>query len=158
MRISFASVLRYFLALRRAVAGAIAISPNTVLRIRERGPGLIDIGRCRRTDGKDKTSVGPLFLRNASFIRAISASLIRQTVISASPRLSSPLTRLTNSFSDSRSNRTARWRLRIISAEFLWRAPVLLVSPALSRAPRACCFQRTGGSVLVLPRTLHTRG
>jgi hypothetical protein len=108
MRISFASVLRYFLALRRAIAGEIAISPKTLLRIRDGSPRLIDIGRCRRTDGKDKTSVDPLFLRNASFIRVISESLIKQTVISASPRLSSSLTRLTNSFSDSRSNRTAR--------------------------------------------------
>jgi len=108
MRISFASVLRYFLALRRAIAGAIAISPKTVLPTRERGLGVIDIGRCRRTDGKDKTSVDPLFLRNASFIRAISVSLIRQTVISASPRFSSSRTRLTNSVSDSRSNRTVR--------------------------------------------------
>src|SRR5712692_215283 len=111
--------------------------------------------RRRRTSmGKESTSVGPFFLRNVSFIRAISASLTRQTVRPVFSNPSSFFARQRNDSSGGRARRTARWRFRIILFVFLF----LVVCRFLSLAFPFChspCFRRAAGE---LHHTLHTRG
>src|SRR5271155_979969 len=70
--------------------------------------------------GKDSTSVGPFFLRKASFIRAISASLTKQIVTSESRRSSPSNTLCEKTSRGRRATRTARWRFRIMPADFLY--------------------------------------
>src|SRR5713226_1969210 len=65
--------------------------------------------------GKESTSVGPFFLRNVSFNRAISASLTKQTVTPALGIPNSSCTRRRNDSSGRRARRTARWRLLTVS-------------------------------------------
>src|SRR2546425_1389740 len=77
-------------------------------------------GLRRAAEGNESTSVGPFFFRNVSFIRAISASLTRQTVTPASSKPSSFFTRRRNDSSGRRARRTARWRFTIILAGFLY--------------------------------------
>src|SRR2546429_8184849 len=111
-------------------------------------------GHRRANVGKESTSVGPFFLRNVSFIRAISASLTRQTVRPTSSSPSSFFTWRRNDSSGRRTRRTARWRFRIILVAFLF----LVLYWILSLAFRLClwrCSHRAAGE---LHHTLHRRG
>src|SRR5437016_2296244 len=111
-------------------------------------------GLRRTTVGKESTSVGPFFMRNVSFIRAISASLTRQTVRPASSSPSSVFTWRRNDSSGRRTRRTARWRFTIILVAFLF-----LVLYGILSLPfllcRSRCFRRAG---VELHHTLHRRG
>src|SRR3989440_3339275 len=108
----------------------------------------------RATMGKESTSVGPFFLRNVSFIRAISASLTRQTVRPTSSSPSSFFTWRRNDSSGRRTRRTARWRFRIILVAFLFLVLYWILSLAF-RLCRSRCFRRAG---VALHHTLHRRG
>src|ERR1700675_2575499 len=111
-------------------------------------------GLRRTTMGKESTSVGPFFLRNVSFIRAISASLTRQTVRPSSSSPSSFFTRRRNDSSGGRARRTPRWRFRIILAGFLF----LVLYRILSLWFPLCHWQRFRRAAGVLHHTLHRRG
>src|SRR6266851_6685115 len=108
----------------------------------------------RATVGNESTSVGPFFLRNVSFIRAISASLTRQTVRLASSSPSSFFTRRRNDSSGRRARRTARCRFRIILAEFLF----LVLYRILSLTFPLCHSRRCHRVAGELHHTLHKRG
>src|SRR5882757_8751052 len=120
-------------------------------------------GLRRATVGKESTSVEPFFLRNFSFIRAISASLTRQTVRLAWSSPSSFFTRRRNDSNGRRARRAALWRLltasrspleMFILAEFLFRVLSRIVSLAFPLC-RSRCFRRAAGE---LHHTLHKRG
>src|ERR1700731_2256169 len=96
-----------------------AMSPRDVslsaeLETTEAGRRFDRLGGGSFTAGKDKTSVGPRFLRKDSFIPAISASLTRQTVTWACLRSNSRRTRSKNDSKARVDKRTARWRFKII--------------------------------------------
>src|SRR6267378_5141837 len=111
-------------------------------------------GGRRATAGNESTSVGPFFLRNFSFIRAISASLTRQTVRLSFSSPSSFLTRRKNASSGRRASRTARCWFRIILAEFIFSVLCRTLSPA-SLLCHWWCFRH---AVVALHHTLHRRG
>src|SRR2546421_12786579 len=108
----------------------------------------------RTTTGKESTSVGPFFLRNVLFIRAISASLTRQTVRPASSSPSSVFMWRRNDSSGRRTRRTARWRFRIILVAFLF----LVLYWILSLAFPLCRSRRFRRAGVELHHTLHRRG
>src|SRR5712692_8206809 len=108
----------------------------------------------RLTVGKESTSVGPFFLRNFSFIRAISASLTRQTVRPVSSSPSSFFTRRRNNSSGRRARRTALWRFTIIPVVFLF----LVLYRILSFAFPLCHSRRFRPAAGALHHTLHKRG
>src|SRR5207245_9705582 len=97
----------------RAVAGEMTMSPRYSPGFTGREPRRTRTGLRRTTVGKESTSVGPFFLRNFSFIRAISASLTRQTVRLSSSSPSSFLTRRKNDSRGGCARRAARWRSTI---------------------------------------------
>src|SRR6266487_4565948 len=103
-------------------------------------------GLRRAAEGNESTSVGPFFFRNVSFIRAISASLTRQTVTPASSAPSSFFTRRRNDSSGRRARRTARWRFTIILAGFLYLVLSRTLSPGLPLC-RLSCLRRAGGDL-----------
>src|SRR5580704_3891829 len=119
-----------------------------LLEFRRSGTGLR-----RATLGNESTSVGPFFLRNASFIRAISASLTRQIVTPASCNPSWPCTRRRNDSSGRRATRTLLWRFRIILAGFLYFGLSRILSFAFPLC-RCRCFRRVADE---LHHTLHRR-
>src|ERR1700674_396861 len=113
-----------------------------------------DRGLRRAAVGNESTSVGPFFLRNVSFIRAISASLTRAIVMPDSCKPSSLCRRRRKCSSGRRASRTARCWFRIIRAEFL----VLVLSRTLVPGFLFCrsrCFPRAAGE---LHHTLHRHG
>src|ERR1700682_5465989 len=104
--------------------------------------------------GNESTSVGPFFLRNISFIRAISTSLTRAIVTPDSWKPSSFCRRCRKCSSGRRASRTARCWFRIIRAEFLF---LVLSRTLLSEYPlcHSRCFPRAAGE---LHHTLHRHG
>src|SRR5207253_854306 len=143
---SLESFRPYFFAQRRAVAGEMAMSPRYSPACTVFGPRRSRTGFRRATMGKDSTSVGPFFLRNISFIRAISASLTRQTVRPASSNPSSFFTWRRNDSSGRLTRRTVRWRFRIILVAFLF----LVLYRVLSLAYLLChwrCFRLAAGEL-----------
>src|SRR6266436_1006671 len=104
--------------------------------------------------GNESTSVGPFFLRNASFIRAISASLTRAIVTPDSWKPSSLCRRRRKCSSGRRASRTARCWFRIIPAEFLFLVLSRILVPGFPPC-RSRRFRRAAGE---LHHTLHRRG
>src|SRR5260370_10484427 len=111
-------------------------------------------GRRRTSVGTESTSVGPFFLRYVSFIRAISASLTRQTVRPAFSNPSSFFARRRNVSSGGRARRTARWRFTIILVAFLFPVLCRTLSPAFPLC-HSRGFRRAADE---LHHTLHMRG
>src|SRR5467141_94910 len=128
------------------------MSPRYSPGLTGREPRRRRTGLRRASVGKESTSVGPFFLRNVSFIRAISASLTRQTVRPASSTPRSFFTRRRNDSSGGFARRTVRWRFRIIPVVFLFPVLCRTLSPAF---PLCQCFRRAAGA---LHHTLHRRG
>src|SRR5207253_11180185 len=111
-------------------------------------------GLRRMAVGKESTSVGPFFLRNISFIRAISVSLTKQTVRSTSSSPSSFFTRRRNNSSGRRAARTACCWFRIILAGFLF----LVLSRTLSPSFPPCHSRYFHHAAVEPHHTLHRRG
>src|SRR5260370_21801677 len=130
-----------------------AISPRYSPALSVFEPRRSRTGLRRATVGKESTSVGRFFLRNVSFIRAISASLTRQTVRPASSSPSSFFTWRRNDSSGGRARRTARCRFRIILAGFLFLVLYRILSPAFPLC-HSRYFRRAAGE---LHHTLHRR-
>src|SRR5260370_29294043 len=131
-----------------------AISPRYSPGFTNFDPRRSRTGRRRANVGKESTSVGPFFLRNVSFIRAISASLTRRTIRPAPCNPSSLFTRRRKDSSGRRARRTARWRFTIILAVFLFLVLYRILSLAFPLC-RSRCFRRAAGE---LHHTLHKRG
>src|SRR5260370_24865563 len=128
-----------------------AISPRYSPFFMAFGPRCSRAGRRRAVTGKESTSVEPFFLRNVSFIRAMSASLTRQTVRPASSNPSSCFTRRRNDSSGGRARRTTRWRFRIILFVVLFPVLFLVLFPALP----LCHLQSFRRASVQLHHTLH---
>src|SRR6266849_9101351 len=131
-----------------------AMSPRYSPPFTVREPRRSRTGLRRATMGKESTSVGPFFFRKVSFIRAISASLTRQTVRPDSSSPSSFFTWRRNNSSGRRARRTARCRFRIILAEFLFLVLYRILSLTFPLCHSRRC-QRVAGE---LHHTLHKRG
>src|SRR5882762_9124265 len=110
-----------------------------------------DRGLRRVAAGNESTSVGPFFLRNVSFIRAISASLTK-AIVTPDPRKPSSLCRRRRKCSSGRrASRTARCWFRIIPAEFLF----LVLSRILVPEFPPCRLRRFRRAAGELHHTLH---
>src|SRR5258707_1923222 len=129
------------------------MSPRSTPTLTGFAPRRNRTGLPRATAGKDSTSVGPFFLRNVSFNRAISASLTKQTVTPAPWNPTASCARRKDDSRGRRARRTARWRFRIIRAAFLY----LVLFRILLRKFPLCRFQHFRRAADDYHHTLHRR-
>lgn len=159
MRISSSNVRPKRRALRRATAGAIAISPryeakelggagegkdSRPLRRRRELHGLLRFPSFSSA-GNDSTSVGPRLPRYSRFHLAISASVTRQTVNESPGKCNSLCARAMNLSRGFKGTLIRRWRFKIIGPR------------AVSSIGKiATCTWPAANGVQLLPRAFFT--